>query len=175
MLDLSGVTFFVTNLLLYGIIAIMKILKYITKGIRNLIYWLPVIWMDRHWDHYYLSIILRHKLKDMEKFYKSDNAWGLEAPKLAEQMKTCVTILDRIIKDDYNREGYDDHDEKWGELKFTINENGALTIFRENRNLNEELEKEEYKKVWQKEERDRDVDIENLFKIMRENLRKWWD
>ena len=123
------------------------------EGISNLIYWFPVIWRDRNYDHYYLSEILRHKLKSMVKFYDGPDAWALYASHLAHEMKMCVLILDRIIEDDYNRVGYDAHDEKWGELEFITDENvpgGALTITRKNRNMNPEIEQEEYKKVCEK-------------------------
>jgi hypothetical protein len=33
-------------------------------GIRNLIYWFPVIWKDRHWDHDFIMKIVHHKLAE---------------------------------------------------------------------------------------------------------------
>ena len=114
-------------------------------------------------------------MNDMVNFYDGTHAWSLEAPKLAHEMKVCRIILDKLIEDDYNREGYDAHDEKWGELEFTTNEKGAMTITRGNRNMNEDLEQKEYKKVYEKEERDRNIDVDNLFHIMKENLLCWWD
>jgi len=155
----------------------MNIYRYLKYGIKNLIYWFPIIWYDRNFDHYYLSIILKHKLKDMAKFYNSPHAWGEDAPKLAEQMETCVTILDRIIEDDYNREGYDVHDEKWGELIFDRGTEGQILLKRTKRitEEEEEIEQKEYSEVYEKEIKDRDNDIENLFKIIKENLLCWWD
>lgn len=159
---------------------IMKgLYRNITEGIRNLIYWFPIIWQDRDFDYYYLSAILRHKMKSMAEFYDSSHAWGIDAPKLAHEMKFCVLLLDRIVKDDYNREGYDEHDKKWGELEFITDESvpgGALTIGRKNRNnMNEKLEQKEYKRVYEDEIKYRDVDIATLFEIMKKNLLTWWD
>lgn len=154
----------------------MRLYRSIKEGIDNLIYWFPIIWQDRDFDHYYLIAILRHKMKSMVKFYNGPHAWSLDAPKLAHQMKVCEIILDRLIEDDYNREGYDTHDEKWGELEFTTDDKtGRFTICRKNRNMNEELEQEEYKTVWEKEEELRKADIEMLFETIRNNLQKWWD
>ena len=153
----------------------MKLYRYLKSGISNLVYWFPIIWQDKNWDHYYLLVILRHKMNSMVKFYDGPHAWGLDSPVLAHEMKLCRILLDRLIEDDYNREGYDEHDKKLGEFEFTTNEKGNLTITRSNRNINEELEQEEYKAVYKKEESLRETDIENLFKIIRENLQKLWD
>ena len=114
-------------------------------------------------------------MNSMVKFYDGPDAWSLDAPKLAHEMKVCKILLDRLIEDDYNREGYDTHDEKWGELEFTTDKTGRFTICRKNRNMNEELEQEEYKTVWEKEEELRKADIEMLFETIRNNLQKWWD
>lgn len=150
-------------------------LRSIEEGVKNLISWFPIIWKDREYDHYFLFQILRHKLNRMEKFYNGPHAWGLDAPKAAHEMKVCTILLDRIIENDYNREGYDAHDEKWGELEFTTNEEGNLTITRSKRNFNQELETEEYKAVFEKEEKLTEQDLEMLFKTIREKIRGWWD
>jgi len=155
----------------------MKIYRYLKHGIKNLIYWFPVIWQDRNFDHYYLSSILRYKLNDMVKYYNGPHAWGVDAPKLAHEMKVCVIILDRIIKDDYNREGYDAHDKKWGELVFDFDTPGNLLLKRSKRvtKEEEEIEQKEYSEIYKKEEEDREKDIETLFDIIRKNIRNWWD
>lgn len=152
-----------------------KLYRYLKSGIGNLVYWFPIIWQDKDWDHYYLLAILRHKMNSMVKFYDGPHAWGIDSPIRAHEMKVCRLILDRLIEDDYNREGYDAHDEKWGELEFTTNDKGAMTITRKNRNMNEELEQKEYKVVYEREEKLHQSDIENLFETIRNNLRKWWD
>jgi hypothetical protein len=150
--------------------------RYLKSGIGNLVYWFPIIWQDKDWDHYYLLAILRHKMNSMVKFYDGPHAWGIDSPIRAHEMKVCRLILDRLIEDDYNREGYDAHDEKWGELEFTTDDKtGLLTITRGNRNMNEELEQKEYKGVYEKEEELRKTDIDNLFEIIRKNIQKWWD
>lgn len=153
----------------------MKWFRYIKKGIKNLIYWFPVIWYDRNFDHYYLCKILEHKLEDMQKFYNGPNAWSVDAPELAKSMKECVDILNRIMEDDYNREGFDQHDKKWGELQMSA-KLGKLMIYRDKVSENlKEQESKEYQLVCDKEVADRNKDIDKLFSIMKENLLKWWD
>ena len=41
-------------------------------GIKNIVYWFPVIWKDRHWDEWYIIKILNHKLKITHKRQR----WG---------------------------------------------------------------------------------------------------
>jgi hypothetical protein len=36
--------------------------KYIKQGVKNLIYWFPIIWKDRNWDSHYIFEIMKHKL-----------------------------------------------------------------------------------------------------------------
>jgi len=155
----------------------MRIYRYLKHGIKNLVYWFPVIWGDRNFDHYYLTAILRHKINDMVKFYDGPHAWGMDAPKLAHEMKVCRIILDRLIEDDYNREGYDAHDKKWGELTFERGVLGNILLKRSKRvtKEEEEIEQKEWSEVYKKEENDKEKDIETLFDIMRKNIRNWWD
>jgi hypothetical protein len=72
----------------------------IRLGLRNLILWLPIIWKDRDWDHYFLFKIIRRKLELMEKFFR-EYALHIGAEKDAEDMKVCVLLLDRIIEGNY--------------------------------------------------------------------------
>lgn len=68
----------------------MRIVRHILVGIRNLIYWFPVIWNDRNYDNIYISKILRHKLADKgEHFRKFGMSVG--APRHAKQMRVCMT------------------------------------------------------------------------------------
>lgn len=69
-------------------------------GIINLIKWFPIIWKDRNWDQNYLYRIIRFKLKQME-FLQRRYGIGVDNNKYADQMRKCILLLDRIIKDDY--------------------------------------------------------------------------
>jgi hypothetical protein len=72
----------------------------ISQGVGNLKTWFPVIWHDRWWDHCFLYTLLRFKLILMERGFRK---WGhsVAAEKDAKKIKTCVLLLDRLIKDDY--------------------------------------------------------------------------
>ena len=87
--------------------------------IRNVFYWLPVIWNDRSWDYCDVLIILRHKLNQMERSarneWQSDYHFGF-----ADQLLSCIDILNRLIADQYLEEAFAEHDRKWGEIKMSV-------------------------------------------------------
>ena len=42
-------------------------LNNIIQGIKNLLYWFPIIWKDRNFDEHFIYEILKHKLKYQSK------------------------------------------------------------------------------------------------------------
>ena len=45
----------------------------LTYGIKNIIYYFPVIWNDRHWDYEYMLDLLEAKIKQMRDGINKDN------------------------------------------------------------------------------------------------------
>lgn len=45
----------------------------LTYGIKNLIYYFPIIWNDRHWDYEYMLDLLEAKIKQMRDGINKDN------------------------------------------------------------------------------------------------------
>ena len=78
----------------------------IKQGIKNIIYWLPVIWKDRHWDHHYIYEILKHKLKAQSK-YIGDKDRHTRAKYDAQRMNLCVNLIQKLEDDTYNTEYMD--------------------------------------------------------------------
>ena len=50
------------------------VIRQIIRGIKNLWFWVPIIWNDRQWDEYHLFKLLAFKFKLMEDFYDSEHA-----------------------------------------------------------------------------------------------------
>ena len=75
------------------------------RRIRNLIRWLPVIWKDRDYDHFYLEHMMYHKLVHMYNFFISEDAvtnWDEKgAAKSLKALRICITILDRRLNNFY--------------------------------------------------------------------------
>ena len=64
-------------------------LQQFTDRMRNIRYWLPVIWGDRDWDWWYLVVILRHKLAALNNEMAHD--------KVSKNIHLCVLLCDRIM------------------------------------------------------------------------------
>lgn len=65
----------------------------IIEGIKNLIKWFPVIWKDREFDYRYLYEVMYFKLRDMEKFFNSDDTFSEDAKVYAGEIKECADLL----------------------------------------------------------------------------------
>ena len=85
--------------------------KYLKQGIKNIIYWFPIIWKDRHWDSHYIFEILKHKLKAQAK-YIGDNDRHTRAQQDARRMRLCIKLMQKIQDDDYAMEYMDYHKDR---------------------------------------------------------------
>lgn len=156
--------------------------RQVRYGIKNLIEWFPVIWNDRHWDHYFIYQILRHKLHLTEQLIRH-HGHHVNHIEDAEKIKICVRLLDRLIKDDYHDNVYKHHDEKWGESELVFTDStdypdcSVVDIKYPNvkTKKDKEQEKKEFRLLINKVQELKDQDIELLFKIMRKHIQSWWD
>jgi len=156
--------------------------RQIRQGTRSLILWFPVIWKDRWWDHYFIYVILRHKLHLMEKNIRH-HGHHVKHIEDADNIKRCVLLLDRLIKDDYYENVYKHHDEKWGEAKFSFTDStdypqcSELHIKHPNVKTKEDkkLQTKEYRQLMKKPEELKKQDIEMLFGLMNKHIQTWWD
>lgn len=173
--------------------------KDFVQGVKNLWYWFPVIWKDRHWDHHYIYDVLKHKLKAQSK-YISDSDRHTKAQQDARRMNICIKLIEICQDETYTME-YIDYvtDRSWfvpseehkGYLTW---ENSILT-----ENLNNFFKKYPliYKRVMNGEgpftlngENEKEIKRriamnichinqqrahKLLFKILEQNINSWWD
>ncbi len=59
--------------------------------------WLPIIWNDYHWDYSQILKVLQYKLEQSHKEYGKYSYAGKEL----KHLRTCILLLDRLVKDDY--------------------------------------------------------------------------
>ena len=76
------------------------------QGIKNLIYWFPIIWKDRDYDHAFIEYMLEHKYKAMYKRFSDPSStyvnWETEhASKALKALRICLTIFERRRKEFY--------------------------------------------------------------------------
>lgn len=80
--------------------------KTLSKGIKNLINWVPIIWKDREWDSSYIFEIMKHKLI-FQSDYIGGNNRHTRAKEDARRMKLCVKLIQKIQDGDYQLEYMD--------------------------------------------------------------------
>ena len=156
--------------------------RQIRYGLKNLVLWFPVIWNDRNWDHIFIYQILRHKLHLTEQLIRN-HGHHVNHIEDANKIKTCVLLLDRLIKDDYHDNVYKEHYKKWGhpEMVFTDSTDypdcSVVNIKYPNVRSKEDREKENksFKLNIEKEQKMKDQDLDLLFKLMRKHIQSWWD
>jgi hypothetical protein len=173
--------------------------KEFIRGIKSVWYWLPVIWKDRNWDDSYIFTVLSHKLKAQAK-YIGGRGIHTRSKRDTEVMMTCVRLMERVQDEFYSSEYGNYHKTKhWFEP--CEDKEGYSTW--ESRLLEENFDEyflkypRIYDRVMQGEnvftlDGDDHEDIKQriamnighinqdrarklLFKIMEQNIEKWWD
>lgn len=171
--------------------------KTFKTGIKNLWYWFPVIWKDRNWDSNYIFEIMTHKLKAQSK-YIGERDIHTRAKRDAEIMMTCVRLMKLVQEEFYSSEYSDYHKTKhwFEELEDKPGYSSWESKLLEE-NFDDYFKKYPliYKKVmngdgvFKREGREDDKQIiamnishinhdrarKLLFKIMEENIERWWD
>ena len=173
--------------------------KYLYKGIKNLIQWFPVIWKDRDWDSYYIFQILEHKLKLQSKGISKRDI-HMNAQRDVEIMMACVRLMEKVRDGYYESEYMDYHETKmWFEsiedkpgystweskiisenfddyfkkysliYKRVLNGEGIFNINKESENQRKNAIAMNIAHI--NEQRANKL----LFKMLENNIRRWWD
>jgi len=167
------------------------------QGIKNIVYWVPVIWRDRHWDSHYIFEILKHKLI-LQSNYISKNDRHTRAQHDVKNMRICVRLI-KLVQDGFYESEYSDYHKTkhWTE---PLKGNEGISTWKSKlleENFDDYFTKYPliYKKVLKGEgifnlegrEEDKQVIAMNisrinqsralklLFKLMEKNILKWWD
>jgi hypothetical protein len=173
--------------------------KYAKQGIKNLIYWFPIIWKDRNWDDHYIFEILQHKLVAQAN-YIGRRDFHTRAQLDAKRMRLCVKLIDKVQEEDYameymdyakdrvwftpceDREGsslynsetvwekYDDYFKKYPLVyKRVLKGEGVFTL--------DGRDESEMKRIIAMNigHINHDRARKLLFKIMEQNIEGWWD
>jgi hypothetical protein len=133
-------------------------------GVWNLIVWFPVIWRDRQWDDHFLYAVMLKKLQRMEKLQRK-YGMSVDSHLYAKQMRICIFLLKRMMKDDYYRIPASQRkamDERTDYISY----------------LNRDMPRREHQDILDAVELEghlEKMDRELLFKTLRKHVRKWWD
>ncbi len=165
---------------------IQKVLDFpnnVRRGVISVFQWLPVVWDDRNWDHWFIYKVLHFKLSQTAKYIRK-YGHHVHAERDADNIQVCVNLLQRLMDDEYHEMVFKSHDEKWGKVKFIWDDCGedkpgysSLRIERPGVKTkeDEEQERKEYIRLCDHEEDLRQQDIRYLFKMMRKHIQGWWD
>ena len=173
--------------------------KYFKQGIKNIIYWFPIIWKDRNWDDHYIFEVLKHKLKAQAK-YIGDNDRHTRAQLDAKRMRLCIKLIEKVQEEEYAMEYMDYHKDR---LWFTDCEDRPGSSLWNSETISENFDDffKKYPLVYKRvlkgegpftldgrdEEEIKKIIAMNiahinqekvhklLFKILEENIRGWWD
>lgn len=81
--------------------------KMFRTGVKNLIYWFPIIWKDRNWDSHYIFEIMKHKLSSQAD-YIGRNDRHTRAQQDARRMRLCVKLM-KLVQDEFYSSEYSDY------------------------------------------------------------------
>ena len=158
------------------------------NGITNLWKWAPVIWQDRDWDHYYIYAVLIHKL-EKQATYIQKNGFHVEARRDAEKMFLCAKLARMQQQEFYVDEFYEsyemkhefiptDETKKWYTMESEIISENFIDYFAKYQRQYRLVDKTDKDKediareiAYKNQERSRKL----LFKIMEQNIERWWD
>ncbi len=174
----------------------------IKSGIKNLIAWFPIIWRDRDWDDHYIFEVLKFKIKKQAK-YIADRNFYTTAKRDAEIMNLVVKLIQLEQDETYNMEYIDYQKSRHYFVETDKEYDGKPTYQWKSDELSENFDEyfkkypRQYKKAvsgelkrfvrYDDEAKNKqnyamEIAHENqerchrlLFKILADNIRKWWD
>ena len=162
--------------------------KDLINGIKNLWNWFPVIWKDRDYDHHHIYEILIHKLEKQAKYISEKNITS-DSKRNAEKMLLCARLV-RIQQEDlYGFEYLDyldedtkfvptDETEKWYMIESVTTRDELIDYFykyrRQHKLLMYKGNKDNKYTAMRIARNNQERSRKLLFKIMEENIEKWW-
>ena len=160
--------------------------KQFFKRIYNLYRWFPIIWKDQDWDDFYIFEILKFKLKNQAEYISGKDRY-VGAKRDAEIMMLCVRLIEKVQDEYYGCEYIDYQD---SEFKFIDSKEYPGSYEMEIEELSEHFddyfkkypliakqvdEKDKWKKAFRIAHINQERAHKLLFKILEQNIRRWWD
>lgn len=162
--------------------------RYTWYGLQNFWTWKSIIFHNRDWDHYYITVMLKKKLEmtaaSIEKYHNHVNA-----DKDIKTLKFCAKRLSEIETGDFCKTLHEKHEIKFGKTKMfsfphSTDDSGKILTYKceflktkvnpRNEELVEE-EKQAYRKIIEIEHRREKRCFRLLFSCMEKYYLSWWD
>ena len=161
-------------------------IKQFFRRIYNLYRWFPIIWDDQDWDDHYIFEILKFKLKNQSKYIGYHNR-HVSAKRDAEIMMLCVRLIEKVQDEWYGREYFNYHE---SELKFIDSKTYPGSYEMEIEHISDNYEdyfkkyprihkqsigKDNHETAYRIAKINEERAHKLLFKILEQNIRRWWD
>ena len=154
-------------------------LKELSSKVHRIIYWAPVIWKDKWWDHTFLLTILEKKLRYDAKNY-SKNGHFENCNRYSKQMNIAAELCSRLQKENYttpwDKEEKEHSDAFWKHMKETkITKTGGRVLYSSEGFF--EDKKLQYAARFARKHREdmANQDLKFLCRILTKHLFTWWD
>ena len=173
--------------------------KELKRSIKNLWKWLPIIWKDRDWDHFYIYQIIEFKLRKQANYISTMDR-HTRAQEDARDMLTCAELINKVKEGYYDGEYMDYHESEilfldiedkpdYSEIKMnTISEDfdsyfkkyptwkkRAINYIKENQNgfTNDHNDRKLVAMIMGDLRQEKAKEL--VFKIISNKINSWWD
>ena len=136
--------------------------------------WMPFIKYDHDFDGDFLIELIVHKLHIMLDYYEHGKyCMQVDESRLeiVDELREACRLGDLIIADDFNEPAFEIM-EKHMKTSTTPNDDGTCTLHMDWDTPENEAE---YRKLSKETDALREKTIDQFFKYIRKNYRKWWD
>ena len=172
--------------------------KYFREGVSNLWKWFPIIWMDRDWDSHFIYEVLKFKVGNTAK-YIGDHNRHTTSKRDAEIMILTTKLIQRCQDEFYDGEYMDYHESAYNFIdinsednipehialrskKLEINEisNIYQEYFNKYPRIYKQIKSQHPNKLngfiaMRMADENQNKFKKLLFKILENNIQKWWD
>jgi hypothetical protein len=160
-------------------------IKRLSRKIRRLVRYLPVIWNSEDWDSGFATELFRMKLEDMAVFFEgNDGVFSAKAAYNARRIRRILRLFDWVYNDEYITEFHMEMEALWGS---GINELSTTNITTKSGQIrrsvgfvwqewdNADEVQKSYGELSGKYNEKRKRAHKLLWKLIEENIEYWWD
>jgi hypothetical protein len=154
--------------------------SFVSKVIR-VCQFVPVIWKTHDWDYNSMLELWAYSYRRLQKECVEEGR-HVTTKNFKKRSRAVLYLFDRLTKDSYMEPHRDYFDKKWGkpEFEFVKSETSRhYSLVDKNKKRLSDKEKEKYrqglKALFKKEDDLFNQDLDLLFKIVKKDIKRWWD
>lgn len=159
----------------------LRTLRHWKDNVSRIIDFIPILWNDWDFDcSTGLHKLIRKKLQRLEPNIR--NGYAVDGERDARRIRVVISVLDRIIEDEYSERELVDHNKKWGKGEMIIirpidsDKSSIEFVFDGVKNdEDEEVRRKEYMAASILAGQKKNKDLEWVFKILGKYHMEWWD